>query len=226
MSVKSKQFILALDIGTSSVRAALYDHSGKVLPKTTVKNERSLETTEGGGVEIDAELAVDQVVRAIDDVLKAAADTDGDISHVAASSFWHSLVGVDRKGVPTTKVLAWGDTRSSNLIGTLRKRLSEPDLHDRTGARFHSSYWPAKLLWIRTAMPDVWKRTERWLSFSDHLGQKLFGDATTSTSMASGTGLFDIRNCRWDDELARFFKGRYQKASARRCPGRDVASKF
>jgi len=64
------KLILALDIGTSSVRSALYDCQGNVLPKTMVKNERQLAATEDGGAEIDANLAFGQVVAAIDDVLE------------------------------------------------------------------------------------------------------------------------------------------------------------
>jgi gluconokinase len=62
-------FILALDIGTSSVRAALYDVAGNVLPATMVKNERQLKITEDGGAEIDALEAFRQVEIAIEDVL-------------------------------------------------------------------------------------------------------------------------------------------------------------
>ena len=59
-------FILALDIGTSSVRAALYDANGDVLPETFVKNERALTATDEGGAEIDALEAFSQIVEAID----------------------------------------------------------------------------------------------------------------------------------------------------------------
>ena len=75
--------ILALDIGTSSVRAALYDGDGGVLPETFVKNDRTMTATEDGGAEIDAGEAFEQVVRAIDDVLKKAKSVKGEIEYVA-----------------------------------------------------------------------------------------------------------------------------------------------
>ncbi len=68
-----------MDIGTSSVRAALYDDAGNVLPKTMVKNERSLTATDDGGAEIDADEAFDQVVRAIDEVLKRSENVKGGV---------------------------------------------------------------------------------------------------------------------------------------------------
>ncbi len=199
-------YILALDIGTSSVRAALYDFAGNVLPETMVKNERQLTQTEDGGAEIDANEAFAQIVRAVDDVLKKAGKIAGEIEYVAASAFWHSLVGVDKNGEPTTKVFGWADTRSRKQVAVLRENLNENKTHNRTGARFHSSYWTAKLLWLRQEQPKVFRKTARWLSFSDFLSLKFFGATATSVSMASGTGIFDIRKCIWDEEILKFLK--------------------
>ncbi len=193
-------------MGTSSVRTSLYDGEANPIRRASVKIERSLDVTSDGGAEIDPDEAVAQIVEAIDSLLQKTSSRKGEIDHVAASSFWHSLVGIDGNGKPTTKVFGWADTRSRNYTDILRTRFVETEVHNRTGARFHSSFWPAKLLWLRKESPDVWARTERWLSFSDYLGLKFFGDSTTSISMASGTGIFDIRKCVWDDELLRFLK--------------------
>ena len=81
--------------------------------------------TEGGGSEIDAQKALLQLVSTIDDVLRAAEKIPGQISHVATSCFWHSLVGVDEFGKPTTNVLSWADNRSRNQVAVLRRRFDE-----------------------------------------------------------------------------------------------------
>ena len=206
--------ILAIDIGTSSVRAALYDSRGDVLPETMVKNERQLKTTEDGGAEIDAREAFAQIEKAIDDVLAKSKNIKGEIEYVAASSFWHSLVGVDAKGEPTTKVFGWADTRSRNYVEVLRKKFDESPVHNRTGARFHSSFWTAKLLWLKKEFADVFKKTDRWLSFSDYAALEFFGEAATSVSMASATGIFDIRLNDWDAELIKFLKIKKQNLPA------------
>jgi len=206
--------VLAIDIGTSSVRAALYDAKGNVLPETMVKNERALTATDDGGAEIDAGEAFSQVVKAIDAVLKKASAVKGEIGLVAASSFWHSLVGVDRKGAPTTKVFGWADTRSRKYVAVWREKFDEREIHRRTGARFHSSYWTAKLLWLQKEQKQVFRKTAKWLSFSDYVALKLFAMdnqpdediPSTSVSMASGTGVFDIRKNVWDEEILSFLK--------------------
>ena len=202
----SLKYILGIDIGTSSVRAALYDERGNLIPKTLVKNERTLTATDDGGAEIDAGTALIQILAAVSDTLSAFADEQAEVSYIATSSFWHSLVGVDENGNPTTKVFGWADTRSRKYTERLKLRFDESTIHNRTGARFHSSFWPAKLLWLRKEFPDTFARTSRWLSFSDFVSLKLFGDAVTGVSMASGTGLLDLRTCSWDAELLRFLK--------------------
>jgi gluconokinase len=199
-------FVLVLDIGTSSVRAALYDFAGNVLPATMVKHERRLTQTDDGGAEINALEAFAQIERAIDDVLTKSESQTGEILYVAASSFWHSLVGVDARGNPTTKVFGWADTRSRRYVSVLREKFNESATHNRTGCRFHSSYWTAKLLWLKEEQKQVFNQTAKWLSFSDYIALKLFGEAKTSVSMASGTGIFDIRRNDWDEKLLKFLK--------------------
>ncbi len=157
---------------------------------------------------MDADEAFDHVASAIDALLAKTAAVKGEIGYIAQCAFWHSLVGVDAGGRPTTKVFGWADTRSREYSPALRKRFDEHAVHDRTGAQFHSSFWPAKLLWLRRERPEVFARTDKWLSFSDYVALRLFGAAVTSVSMASGTGIFDQRKCDWDAELTRFLKVR------------------
>lgn len=194
-------YILALDIGTSSVRAAVYDFAGNVLPETLVKKERIIHFTEDGGAELTAEEAFLQVCEAIEEVLSK---TTQNIEYVAASCFWHSLIGIDSEGKATTHVYTWAETRPAKYVQTLRDGLNENLIHNRTGARFHSSFWTAKLLWLKSEFPEVFHKTDKWLSFSDYLALKLFGKVVTSISMASGTGIFNIRHFEWDDDLLTF----------------------
>ncbi len=201
-----KPLILAIDIGTSSVRAAIYDGNANPIPRTSVKLERSFSVTADGGSELNSLEAFDQVVSAIDAVLEKSTKIKSEIAYVTSCSFWHSLVGVDSGGNPTPSILGWADTRSHDYTEILRKKLNEKEVHNRTGARFHSSYWPAKLLWLQTEFPSAYANAAGLFSFSDFLALKLFDKPVTSISMASGTGLFDIRKCEWDPELVKALK--------------------
>ena len=94
----------------------------------------------------------------------------------------------------------WADTRSEGEAQLLRAALDDEELHARTGCHLHSSYWPAKLRWLARERPAEVQRVSRWGSFGEFLELSLFGDATTSVSMASGTGLKDQTDLRWDPE--------------------------
>lgn len=174
-----------------------------MLPRTLVKIVHSPTTAGDGSVEFDA----GELLQRVEDVIdKVTAKTKVTIDAVAMCAFWHGLVGVDYKGKPTTPVLTWADTRSRDYTPLLKERFNENVIHNRTGAHFHSSFWPAKLMWLRNELPDVWKRTTRWLSFSDLVAERFFGECVTSISMASATGVFDQRKCDWDAELLRSLK--------------------
>jgi len=215
--VEDRQLILALDIGSSSVRAAFFDHAGNLLPKTLVKIERKLRATASGGSEIDADAAFRQGVTAIDAALEKA--PKGDITHVASCTFWHSLMGIDAAGKPTTPVYGWADNQSREHVATLRKKLGERETHNRSGARFHSSFWPAKLLWLKgrnTSSSECApaRETACWLSIGDYITLKLSGELATSISIASGTGIFNLRENEWDEKLLRFLRIRRSELPA------------
>ncbi len=166
-----------------------------------VKNSRRLTATLDGGFEIDAEEAVAQVTRAIDDLVEKSGELIKHVQFAAVSSFWHSLMGVDADGKPATRLFAWAETRPAKYVSRLKADLDERMVHSRTGCPFHSSYWPAKLLWLKKERSNEYRQTAKWLSFSDYLGWRIFGDAETSISIASATGIYDIRKQQWDSEL-------------------------
>lgn len=195
--------VLALDVGTSSVRAAAYDETGREITGTQARTASNLSTTIEGGAELYAEEAVEQVARTVDAALALAGHQASRIETVAVSCFWHSLVGVDIEGCPLTPVFGWADTRATLEADELRRRFDERAIHARTGAPFHPSYWPAKLLWLRRTRTEIYNRVSRWLSFGEFLALKFFGQAQSSVSLASGTGLFNLHTCAWDEELRR-----------------------
>ncbi|MFN2501165.1 MAG: gluconokinase [Pyrinomonadaceae bacterium] len=196
--------VLALDIGSSSIRASVYDGAGNPIDSLSAKHDRQFHFDADGTAELDADDAVEQVARTVDELLGKTDQLGMEIEYVAVCSMWHTLVGIDERGRPTTKVFSWADSRSRKYADELKNGFNQDHVRSRTGSPFHSSYWPAKLLWLKSEFKSAYNATTQWLSFSDYLGLILFDETATSLSMASGTGLFDIRRCRWDEELASF----------------------
>ena len=192
-------FLLSIDVGTSGVRVALFDERGAPVPGAQTRNRRAF-TNLSDFAELDADQIVAEVIQAIDELL---ANSPGPIDLIAISAFWHSLIGVDAAGLPTTPLLTWADTRAARFAKQLSGDFNEREIHARTGCRFHPSYWPAKLQWLRHEHHEKFLNTRCWLGFAEYLCLRLFGEHATSISMASATGLFNQRKCDWDWDFVR-----------------------
>lgn len=192
--------VLALDVGTSSARALVYDAAGRSIRGLEVHRVYAVQTTADGGVVIEPEMLLG-VVQSVLDEICGLCDGGPPIAAVACDTFWHSLIGLDTSGEPLTPIFTWADTRSSGAVQRLRERLDAESVHQRTGCVLHSSYWPAKLLWLKETRPEITSKVVHWLSFAEYLYLRLFGRLAVSISMASGTGILDQRTCEWDREL-------------------------
>jgi gluconokinase len=194
-------FVLSIDVGTSSTRAILFDASGLAVPGATSQHSYKLTTSEPGEVAVDADMLLGVVSQTIDEVLSAAGEYAAQIKAVALDTFWHGLLGIDKDGRPVTPIITWEDTRAQVTALELRAQLDEREVHERTGARFHASYWTAKLRWLATRQPDTFRKATQWISFGEYLHRKCLGKSVCSLSMASGTGLLERRTLQWDQEL-------------------------
>lgn len=194
----SKPQVCAIDIGTSGVRGALFDERGYEVPGAHARSRRAF-TTVSDFAEFDPNQLVDEVIKTVDELLTSYSGAP--IEFIAVSAFWHSLIGIDAVGLPTTPVLTWADTRAAPFAKVLRSNFDELEIHARTGCRFHPSYWPAKLAWLKSEHNEKFRNTCCWLGFAEYLCLRLFGERAASISMASATGLFNQRDCEWDREF-------------------------
>lgn len=188
--------LMAVDVGSSGIRASLFDEKGRELTSAQRFTRRT-----SSYADIQSAPALTEVVFDVIDELLAPVPLHAEIELIAISCFWHSLLGVNADGLPTTPILDWRDPSAHKAARALRARLPEKAIHSRTGCRLHPSYWPAKLLWLKNERPDQFAATERWLSFSDYLTNELVGESLTSVCMASGSGLLNQATCDWDEQV-------------------------
>jgi gluconokinase len=183
--------VLALDVGSSSTRACLYDERGREAGDAA---QRKYEARLGrdGSAELDPDELVDAARAALDEA------ADGHDA-LGISCFMHSLLLLDGNDRPLTPLLLWQDRRAADEALALAARLDQRAVHERTGCVFHPSFWPAKLAWLRAE--GVLDLARRAVSFPDFLFLSLTGEFRTTLSTASGSGLLDLRARAWDDEL-------------------------
>jgi len=197
--------ILALDIGTSSTRSAIYDAKGNRVMATTAQFDYPLLTGPDGRAELRLADLDRAVVRALEKTLEAwrKLKSPWPIAGIGVSCFWHSLLGLDAQGRPITPVYTWADSRCRKEAQLLRENPGEEILHARTGCMVRTSFWPAKLVWLRKTKPGLFRKVSRWVSPAEWIQQRWCGPVTVSLSMASGTGLLDGRTLRWHRPLLR-----------------------
>ncbi len=157
--------------------------------------------TPDGGVEIDARALFDLTVQCLDTLHQQLTVLGIHPAGVGASAFWHSFLGIDKDGEPTTNIIHLFDTRSEAQVEELKRHVDPVAAHRRTGAVIHTSYWPAKLMWLAANRPEACARTVAWLSFPEYFLHRITGQWRNSVSMASGSGLWNQHLCRYDEEM-------------------------
>lgn len=187
--------VLALDLGTSSVRALVFDTEGKAVPGMLARRKAQLAIDDDGKAELDPHEVVDTVGECLDEV--AAGGHLDPVQDVAVSCAWHSVIAADADGRPRTGALTWADTRAAELVPSLRERVDPEHLLARTGALPHITFWTVKVPWLaRTLTPPP----ARYLGLSEYVTARLLGEPGASISMASGTGLLDLVTMDWNEE--------------------------
>ena len=187
--------VLALDVGSTSAKAQVYDSLGRavgpLVRRPTPFGDDGTADPEAVGSAADA--VVDEAVTRLNERPDA----------VAVACAWHALVGLDKNGVPTTRISTWYDTRAGAAAAELRRRVCDAEaLRQRTGAPLHPSFPPARVLWLSRHDPAAFAATARWCSLGELLERRWFGPGVgPSPSMASATGFYDQKSGHWDTEL-------------------------
>jgi gluconokinase len=200
-SAFSLPLILALDIGSSSTRALLYDGRGRAIAAYGVQEQYALHATADGVSEDDPDAAVARAARCIDAVLTRAGPLAAHIAGVAVDTMAATFLALDAAGRPLTRLITYADTRNAPDSATLRRDRDEAAVHDRTGCLLRTSYWPARLAWLRRAMPAAWRAAARFVTLGEYLELQLFGRCRVSYSAAAWSGLLDRRTLQWDAPL-------------------------
>ena len=185
--------VLALDLGTSSVRALVFDDRGAPLPNLLARRPTHLDISDEGKAELDPDGVVTAIGECLDE-LGGRGELDG-VQDVATSCAWHSVIALSGAGRRLTGALTWADTRAAPLVAELRSRGDMDRLQAATGARPHTLYWTVKLPWLARELSPA---PARYLGLAEYVTGALLGDPSASPSMASGTGLLDLADATWD----------------------------
>lgn len=192
------EYVVAIDIGTQSTRAALVDDRGQITDIATAPV--GLSAPQPGWAEQDPEQWWQTTVANLAAI--TARHPAARVAAVAVGAQMHSLVAVDPAGRPlTARSAIWSDKR---CLGQVREFSRRPDcepLSVLAGNRPLPAWAGFKMAWLRAAVPDAYAAAASLLVAKDFVNLRLCGTAATDPSEASGTFLCDAGTGQWSPAL-------------------------
>lgn len=187
--------LLALDVGTTSVKVGLFQPNGSCL--ATALQEYELVSNSAEQAELDPNtywLATCKIIR---EVLAQAKIDPIEVRGLAVSSQGETTIALDSDGRPLRNALVWLDNRAGPQAGELKTKLGE-SVYKKTGIPEVIATWPAcKILWIKENEPRVFEKTAKFLLVQDFLIQRLCGNYVTDGSISCTTLYYDIVAHKW-----------------------------
>jgi glycerol kinase len=204
-------YILALDSGTTSARAILFDQGGAV--RAVAQKEFAQHYPQPGWVEHEAaEIWTAQISVAVEALGKAGVGPK-DVAAVGITNQRETTVVWDRQtGEPVGKAIVWQDRRTAPFCDRLRAGGHEKLIRDRTGLVIDAYFSGSKVAWILENVPGARQKAEAGRLAFGTIDTWLVWKLTdgklhvTDSSNASRTMLYDIHHGAWDDELLKLFR--------------------
>lgn len=196
-------YIIALDLGTTSCRALLFDLEGRV--SASASRSYPLVTPHPGWVEQEPEELLSAAEAVVAEVAAAArqSGSDSNVLGVSLCTFMHSLAALDGEGRYLTNLITWADTRSAAQVDWMREQPGWHDLYARTGCPPHTMYPLYKFLWMHQERPDLIRTARRWASIKELLIHRWTGHWALDYNLATGTGMLNMHTLQWDEEALR-----------------------
>jgi glycerol kinase len=201
-----EKFILAIDAGTTSSRAILFDHAGAT--RGIAQHEFTQHFPKESWVEHDGIEIWETQLKAINQVLEETKIKAEQIHAMGITNQRETTLIWNRKtGKPVHKAIVWQDRRTANLCNELKEAGKEKQFYEKTGLILDAYFSGTKIKWILDQDPELRAAAERgelafgtidsWLIWNLTEGHVHVTDVTN----ASRTLLFNIHTLKWDDEL-------------------------
>ena len=201
-----KKFILALDQGTTSSRAIVFDHNGQI--KSVAQKEFTQYFPQPGWVEHNPNEIWSSQASVIAEAISAIDINGLDIAGIGITNQRETTIvwDVDTEE-PIYNAIVWQDRRTSEFCDELKAQGLTDNIHEKTGLIIDAYFSGTKIKWILDNVPGARKRAE--------MGKLRFGNVdswlvwrltrgevhVTDVSNASRTMLFNIHDLKWDEEL-------------------------
>jgi len=194
-----KQYLLGIDIGTSSCKVAIFSKNGKVI--ASANGDYPVYYPHQGWAEQNPEEWWSAVCTAIRKVLDLGRVAPEEIAGVGVDGQSWSAIAVDENGNVLTNTPIWMDTRAKDICEELSKKIGAERIFEVAGNPFEPSYATAKIIWYQRNLPEVYKKIHKILQSNSYIVYKLTGVMSQDVSQGYGFHCFDMRTGTWDEEM-------------------------
>lgn len=196
------EYVIGIDLGTSSVKALLVDREGKVCGEAS--EEYPLIQPKSGYSEQDPE---EWVSKSLSALRKLAASSGIEASQVKGISFsgqMHGLVLLDEQHKVMRNAILWNDTRTTKQCREIEEKLGEQLLSVTRNPALEGFTLP-KILWVKENEPELFANAKLFLLPKDYLRYRLTGTFGMDYSDAAGTLMLDVAGRKWSSEVLEAF---------------------
>lgn len=191
---------LGIDIGTTSLKAAVFDRFGKRLAMRSI--DYTLDTDSATGF---IEFPPDKYIEMCESVIDGLGSECRGIDAISVDTQGETLILSDIDGNAIAPAVVWLDNRASCEAETIKDRFGNEAIYKTTGQPEITAGWPAsKLLWFKNNQPDVFSRAKKIFMLEDWILYKLTGNFVTEPTIQSSTLYYDIVNGSWWREMLDF----------------------
>ncbi len=191
--------VIGIDTGTTATKGVAAGADGLV--RAAVSVHYPLSVPGPGRAELDPGRLRDAAVEALVKVAAEVRERGDRVRAISLSAFLHGLVPMDAEGGFRGALITWADNRSSGQAREIAEEGRAKILQARTGTPVHPMAPLPKLAWWRATEPEALRDTPRWGGVKEVVLSGLAeGGFVVDLSLASGTGLYDIHERRWDPE--------------------------
>ena len=191
------KYLLGVDIGTTSLKAAVFDENANCMKSVT--KDYTLEVKDDY-VEFPTEKYWDLFSEALEEIC-----AEYKIHAMSIDTQCETIIVTDENGNPLRKAIVWLDNRATAEADKIKDHFGEQKVYEVTGQPEITATWPAsKLLWIRDNEPEVFSGIKKVFMLEDYLLYKLTGKFVTEKTLQSSTIYFDINKFEWWGEMLDF----------------------
>lgn len=193
--------ILAIDIGTQSIRAGIINTHGKILAVSQLQQD--VFSPFPNWAQQKPKIWWDLTKKVISNLINESEIDVDTIKGISTCGQMHGPVGIDDNGEITTEwTQIWMDKRCEDICNTVRKNFDELKLSKITGNPITTGWSGFKIKWIKENQPEIYHNTKWFLVPKDFINYQLTGVASTDPSEASGTFLYDFNTDKYSNYMA------------------------